>query len=141
MLLEATYRSMKKAKAGHRRAAREFLKEAVLLLPRLARLLYRLMRDPRVSRTDKILLAATLAYLANPVDLVPDFLPVVGQADDLLAVSLVLLRLIDHAGEEVLREHWTGDETLVPRIHKTARYTRILLPAGVRRSIRSRFGK
>src|SRR6266496_2087017 len=76
------------------REARRFLKEAILLIPRLLLLLYRLLRDPRVSRADKILAGAVLAYVANPLDLIPDFVPLAGQVDDLFAVSLVLMRLI-----------------------------------------------
>ena len=89
-----------------KREAGRFLREAILLIPRFVLLLYRLLRDPRVSRADKILVGAVLAYVANPLDLIPDFVPLAGQVDDLFAVSLVLMRLIADSGENVIREHW-----------------------------------
>jgi uncharacterized membrane protein YkvA (DUF1232 family) len=124
-----------------RRQARAFLKEAVLLLPRLVRLLSRLLRDPRVSSADKILLGAVAVYVASPIDLIPDFIPFLGQVDDLFAVSLVLMRLIGDAGEDVVREHWTGSEDLVPWIHKVASLSRVILPDQVIRPISDKFGK
>jgi uncharacterized membrane protein YkvA (DUF1232 family) len=70
----------------------------------------RLLRDPRVPRRRKALLVALVAYLALPFDLVPDFLPVVGQLDDALVVALVLRALLRGGGEPLLREHWPGPE-------------------------------
>lgn len=68
----------------------------------------RLLGDPRVPRARKLLLAGTLAYLALPFDLVPDFLPVVGQLDDVLVVALTLRLVVRSAGEPLAREHWPG---------------------------------
>ena len=124
-----------------KRQATRYLKGAVLLLPRLARLLYRLMRDPRVPGTEKALVAAVLAYVATPIDIVPDFIPLAGQVDDLLAVALVLLHLISSAGEELVREHWTGPPDLIPWIHTTARLSRIFLPKRAAQALDSRFGR
>jgi len=117
------------------------LKEAILLLPRLVRLLSRLLRDPRVSGADKVLIGAVAVYVASPLDIVPDFIPFLGQVDDLFAVSLVLMRLIGDAGEEVVREHWTGSEDLVPWIHKVASLSRVILPERVIRPIHIKFGR
>ena len=132
---------MELATKTRRRQARAFLKEAVLLLPRLIRLLSRLLRDPRVSSADKILVGAVAVYVASPIDLIPDFIPFLGQVDDLLAVSLVLMRLIGDAGEDVVREHWTGSEDLVPWIHEVASLSRVILPDRVVRPIYDKFGK
>ncbi|HET7568474.1 MAG TPA: DUF1232 domain-containing protein [Gaiellaceae bacterium] len=74
-------------------------------------LLRRLLRDPRVPRRRKLLLVALAGYLALPFDLVPDFLPVVGQLDDALAVALVLRAVLRGGGEELVREHWPGPES------------------------------
>jgi uncharacterized membrane protein YkvA (DUF1232 family) len=68
----------------------------------------RLIADARVPRRSKLLLGAMLAYLAMPFDLVPDFIPVAGQLDDLLVVVLVLRRVLRSGGPELLREHWPG---------------------------------
>jgi uncharacterized membrane protein YkvA (DUF1232 family) len=70
----------------------------------------RLMRDPRVPRRRKFLLAALAGYLALPFDLVPDFIPVAGQLDDVIVVVLVLRSVLRGGGETLLREHWPGPE-------------------------------
>ena len=64
----------------------------------------RLLRDPRVPRRWKIALGALAAYLAFPVDLVPDFIPVAGQLDDVILAALVLRGLVRAVGPELLRE-------------------------------------
>ena len=73
-------------------------------------LVRRLLGDPRVPRRRKLLLAGLATYLALPFDLVPDFLPVVGQLDDVLVVVLVLRAVLRGGGEALLREHWPGPE-------------------------------
>jgi uncharacterized membrane protein YkvA (DUF1232 family) len=73
-------------------------------------LLTRLLRDPRVPRRRRILLALTLAYLATPIDLVPDVIPVAGQLDDAIVVGLALRGICRAAGPGILREHWPGPE-------------------------------
>ena len=77
-------------------------------IPDCAILFSRLLRDRRVPRRRKVLLAALAAYLASPIDLIPDFIPVVGQLDDAILVALVLRHLIRSGGEELIRELWPG---------------------------------
>lgn len=71
-------------------------------------LVSRLMKDDRVPRRRKLLLAALIGYLALPFDLVPDFIPVAGQLDDVLVVALVLRRFLRSGGDELVRELWPG---------------------------------
>jgi uncharacterized membrane protein YkvA (DUF1232 family) len=73
-------------------------------------LVSRLLRDPRVPRRRKLMLAALLGYLALPFDLVPDFIPVAGQLDDVLVVGFVLRRLLRSGGDALVREHWPGPQ-------------------------------
>lgn len=95
--------------AGRRSEARAFVR----LVPDCARLFTRLLRDPAVPRRHRLLLAALVLYLASPIDLIPDFVPVAGQLDDAVLVALVLRRLLRGAGPELVRRHWPGpDETL-----------------------------
>jgi uncharacterized membrane protein YkvA (DUF1232 family) len=92
--------------AGRRTEARAlagFLPDCVVLVERL-------LRDPRVPRRRKLLLAATAAYLALPFDLVPDFIPVAGQLDDAIILALVLRGLLRSGGGELIRENWPGPE-------------------------------
>jgi uncharacterized membrane protein YkvA (DUF1232 family) len=77
-------------------------------IPDCVVLFRRLLADPRVPWRRKAALAATIAYLAMPFDLVPDFIPVAGQMDDALIVALALRGVLRGAGEYLVREHWPG---------------------------------
>ena len=118
----------------------KFLKECLLLLPRLSGLVYRLMKDPRVIRADRVLVAAVLAYVVTPADLLPDFIPFTGYLDDLLALSLVILRLIDNSGEFVVRQHWRGSADVIRRVRQIASLSEIFLPEKVARELALKFG-
>ena len=86
------------------------LAEALRLLPDILRLLRRLAGDARVPRAARVRLWLLLGYLAIPIDLVPDFVPVLGYADDAIIVSLVLRSVVRHAGAPVVRRHWPGTD-------------------------------
>ena len=86
------------------------LGEALRLLPDILRLLRRLAGDARVPRAARVRLWLLLGYLAIPIDLVPDFVPVLGYADDAIIVSLVLRSIVRHAGAPVVRRHWPGTD-------------------------------
>ena len=98
--------------AGKRSAAREL----VTLVPNLALLFKGLLRDPRVSRRSKILVGFAAAWMASPIDLIPEFIPVAGPLDDVIVAALVLRHLLRSAGTEVVREHWRGDPAVLDRI-------------------------
>jgi uncharacterized membrane protein YkvA (DUF1232 family) len=90
------------------------------LVPDCVVLLRRLCADPRVVWWRKALLAAVIAYLALPIDLVPDFIPVAGQLDDVILVALVLRSVLRGAGEPLLREHWPGPQASLDLIRRLA---------------------
>jgi len=79
-------------------------------VPDCVRLVRGLLGDARVPRRSKVALAALAVYLASPVDVVPDFIPVAGQLDDAILLALVLRGVLRSAGEAVVREHWPGPE-------------------------------
>ena len=79
-------------------------------MPDAIRLVSRLSRDQALSRTIRLRLLLLLGYLAIPIDLVPDFVPVIGYADDAIVIGLVLRSVIRRAGPEVVRQHWPGTE-------------------------------
>ncbi len=83
------------------------MNDALRLLPDLLRVIRRLTVDRTVSLGVRVKLILLLAYLLSPLDLVPDFLPVIGYADDVI-VALVLRSVIRSAGPEQLRRHWPG---------------------------------
>lgn len=81
---------------------------ALRLLPDVLRLVSRLARDPRVPRSARVRLWLLLAYLALPFDLVPDFIPVLGHADDVIAVAWVLRSVVRATAFDLVEEHWPG---------------------------------
>jgi len=105
--------------AGRRtdaRALATFIPDCIVLVTRL-------VRDPRVPRRRKALLVALTAYLALPFDLVPDFIPVAGQLDDVIVVGLVLGHLVRTSGPAILRDNWPGPERsldLLLRVSRTS---------------------
>jgi uncharacterized membrane protein YkvA (DUF1232 family) len=86
------------------------LTEAVRLLPDTLRLLKRLGTDGSLPRGLRVRLWLVFAYLAVPIDLIPDFLPVVGYADDAIVVAVVLRSVVRRAGLDAVRRHWPGSE-------------------------------
>jgi uncharacterized membrane protein YkvA (DUF1232 family) len=86
------------------------LVEALRLLPDLLRLVRRVAADSDVPRNVRVRPWLLLGYLAMPFDLVPDFVPVLGYADDAIVVNLVLRSVVHRAGTPVIRRHWPGTE-------------------------------
>jgi uncharacterized membrane protein YkvA (DUF1232 family) len=103
------------------------MKEALRLLPDLLVLLRRLTADRTLPRGIRIRLVLLLVYLASPIDLVPDFLPVFGYADDAIIVALVLRSVIRKAGPAPLERHWPGTPAGLALIHRLA-HTKQHLP-------------
>ena len=94
---------------GPRRGAKRAVMDYVMELPRFMRLLWGLMTDRRVALLDKMLVAGAIAYIATPIDLIPDAIPFLGQVDDVYLLVVSLRRLIRNAGRLVLETYWTGD--------------------------------
>ncbi|MEV0830606.1 YkvA family protein [Nonomuraea rubra] len=86
------------------------LREALRLLPDVLRLVRRLAADPELPRGVRVRLALLVAYLALPIDLVPDFIPVLGYADDAIIVVAVLRSVVRRAGLQAVRRHWPGTD-------------------------------
>ena len=84
------------------------LKEALRLLPDVIRLLRRLAADRTLPRGVRVRLGLLFAYLAFPFDLIPDFVPVLGYADDAIIVAAVLRSVVRRVGLTPLQQHWPG---------------------------------
>lgn len=108
-------------------------KDLALLLPNIIKLLGRLVRDPRVPRRSKLLLGSLIVYLVSPIDLIPDLIPMVGIADDVLLAAFALNHLIDRAGEEVVMEHWDGPGDLLEMTRSVLAATTSMIPPPIRR--------
>jgi uncharacterized membrane protein YkvA (DUF1232 family) len=103
--------------AGRRddaRALASFIPDCIVLVTRLA-------RDPRVPRRRKLLLLGLVGYVALPLDLVPDFIPVAGQLDDAIIVALVLRHFVKAGGDQLIRELWPGPQSSLDLILRLAR--------------------
>ena len=100
---------------------RALAREIAALVPNLTRLFTGLVRDPRVPLRAKLVLGATAVYLALPIDLVPDFIPVAGQLDDAIVAAFALRYVIGTTPREIVAEHWPGDPETLRRILALAR--------------------
>lgn len=112
----------------NRRQARNFLKDALLLIPNFLKLLVRLFKDKRVPVAEKALVVGAIVYVISPLDFIPDVIPFVGQIDDLYLVALTVLRLLSRTDDQTLREHWDGAGDLASIVDKIARAARYVLP-------------
>ena len=92
-------------RTGGKRTVTYYIKQ----LPKYLKLLGGLATDPRVSMVDKVLVVGAFAYIVMPIDIIPDFIPFLGEVDDLYLLILALQRLIANAGRPVLLDHWTGN--------------------------------
>lgn len=104
------------------------LRELILLLPQVAGLIARVAGDPRVPKRVKAILGVAAVFLASPIDLIPDFIPVVGYLDDVVLVAIVLDGLLNHVDREILREHWPGDPASLERMGRLALRVAALVP-------------
>ena len=98
--------------AGRRSAA----KELATLLPNLLYLFRGLFHDPRVPRGTRALALVAVIWIASPIDLIPEFVPVAGPLDDAIVAALVLRRVLRSAGREVVAEHWRGEAATLDRL-------------------------
>jgi uncharacterized membrane protein YkvA (DUF1232 family) len=102
--------------------------DAVLMMPNIIKLVGRLIRDPRVPRRAKISLGLAAAYVISPIDLVPEVIPVVGWADDVIIVMFAIDSLIDRAGSEIVEEHWDGPGDLLALVRDVVGLSRNFVP-------------
>jgi uncharacterized membrane protein YkvA (DUF1232 family) len=91
-----------------------------------------LISDREVPTAAKIALAAVAVYLASPVDLIPDFIPLVGLLDDVLVVAIVVDGLLNHVERSLLIKYWPGDAASLDTIAAVARRLSRWVPARVK---------
>lgn len=120
-----------------RRDWRELAMEAVLVLPNVVKLLIRITRDPRVPVRRKVMLAAVMAYVVSPIDLIPDFFIGVGRLDDLIIVAIALNHVMQGAGREVVIEHWDGSEDSLDLILSALEWGAEIVPEPLRQFLPS----
>lgn len=111
-----------------RSSARRVLHELTTFLPNFVVLLKRMMTDPRVPKRSKMIVGGTALYLISPIDIVPDFVPGLGQLDDIVLAILALHSLLNRVDEEVILEHWNGSEDLIRMVRVGVGAVSRLLP-------------
>jgi len=121
-------------RTGARRTVVYYMKQ----LPSYLRLLGGLLTDRRVSTVDKLLVAGAMAYIIMPVDLIPDFIPFIGEVDDVFVLVMALQRLVANAGRPVLLAHWKGavEDLADLNLKEALAAAAFFLPRGIRRRLK-----
>jgi uncharacterized membrane protein YkvA (DUF1232 family) len=92
------------------------LRELARFIPDCVTTVRRLRGDPRVPRRARVAVVLAGLWLASPVDLLPEFLPVIGPLDDVVVVALALRYAARQVPRQVLLEAWPGDPRLLQRL-------------------------
>jgi uncharacterized membrane protein YkvA (DUF1232 family) len=112
---------------------RSRMKNLLMFIPNMLLLSARLMVDPRVPATERVLVAGAILYAFIPFDFIPDMLPFIGQVDDAYLIAISLLRLMTVTDPLVVREHWRGGGDVVELVGSTALIAKKFLAARIRR--------
>ena len=128
-----------KVESTPRTGAKRTVMGTISELPNFLRLLYGLITDSRVNAVDKLVVAGAIAYILLPVDVIPDFIPFLGEVDDVFLLILALQRLIGNAGRSVLHDYWVGDpaELTDLNLEKILAACAFFLPRRMRRRLRT----
>lgn len=121
-------------RTGAKRTVVYYIKQ----LPAYLRLLGGLLTDRRVPSLDKLLVAGAMAYILMPVDVIPDFIPFLGEVDDVFILVMALQRLVANAGRTVLLAHWTGavEELADLNLREALAAAAFFLPKRIRRRLK-----
>ena len=122
-----------------RTGAKRTVMGSIAELPNFLKLLYGLITDNRVNALDKLVVAGAIAYILLPVDVIPDFIPFLGEVDDVFLLILALQRLIANAGRAVVQTYWAGDpkELSEMNLEKILAACAFFLPRRMRRRLRT----
>ena len=123
---------------SERRRMKSLMRDLLLFVPNLLRLLLALLRDPRVSSADKAILAGTIIYVIAPIDVIPDFIPFIGQIDDSYIVALSLLRLLNRTSRTIVLEHWKGGYDIKDLVTSISRVAEFFLPKNLKKVLQGR---
>jgi uncharacterized membrane protein YkvA (DUF1232 family) len=104
------------------------VKQLLKALPDLVRLIAKLVGDPLLPRAAKIALAAAMVYLASPLDLIPDFIPLLGYLDDLLVAALLVDGILNWVDRSLVLKYWPGTPDSLERLARAARMLAVWVP-------------
>jgi uncharacterized membrane protein YkvA (DUF1232 family) len=114
------------------------VKSLLRALPDLVRLIARLVGDPLLPRAAKVALAAAMVYLASPIDLIPDFIPVLGYLDDLLLAAVLVDGLLNWVDRGLVLKYWPGTPDSLERLARVARMLAVWVPRRLKARIFAR---
>jgi uncharacterized membrane protein YkvA (DUF1232 family) len=119
--------------------AKRTLVDVIKQIPAYLRLLGGLLTDRRVSGLDKLLVAGAIVYIVSPMDLLPDFVPFLGEVDDVFLLVLALQRLIANAGRRVVADYWVGSlaDLSTGSLRRVLLAATFFLPRRMRRRLRA----
>lgn len=123
---------------SEQRKVRRKMRELLLFIPNLLGLLIGLLRDERVSHADKAILAGVVMYVIVPLDVIPDFIPFIGQVDDSYLLAISILRLLNRADARVVMDHWKGDRNIKELVDSIAKIAEFFLPKPIKNVLRGR---
>ena len=122
-----------------RTGAKRTVMDTIRQLPNYVRLLFGLLSDRRVAGVDKLLVAAAVAYILTPIDFIPDFIPFLGEVDDVFLLVTALQRLISNAGKSVVLQYWAGNpaDLAAMNLRHVLTAAAFFLPRRMRRRLRT----
>lgn len=123
---------------SERKAKRAKMRELLLFIPNLLGLLLGLLKDARVSKSDKAILAGIIMYVIVPLDIIPDFVPFIGQVDDAYLLAISILRLLNRADRRVVMDHWRGGSDIKELVDSISKIAEFFLPPRVKNVLRGR---
>jgi uncharacterized membrane protein YkvA (DUF1232 family) len=127
-------KDIRRPRTGAKRTVLDIMRQ----IPAYLRLLGGLLTDRRVSVVDKLLVAAAIAYIVMPIDFIPDYLPFLGEVDDVFLLVTALQRLVSNAGRRVLYDHWSGPRSELSdlNLQRVLQAAAFFLPIGIQRKLR-----
>ena len=136
--MEASEAESREVPRGPRNGAKRTVIYYIRQLPHYVRLLFGLLTDSRVAAVDKLLVVGAIAYIVTPIDFIPDFIPFLGEVDDVYLLVMALQRLIANAGRSVLIDHWGGEVADLAdlRLQQVLAAAAFFLPRRIRRRLR-----
>src|SRR5713226_960346 len=123
---------------SEQRDKKKIMLELLLFIPNLVALLIGLLRDGRVSQADKAILAGVIMYVIVPIDIIPDFIPFIGQVDDSYLLAISILRLLNRADRRVVMDHWKGQRDIKELVDSVAKIAEFFLPKPIKNVLRGR---
>ncbi|HSO73508.1 MAG TPA: YkvA family protein [Blastocatellia bacterium] len=123
---------------SERKTKRAKMRELLLFVPNLLGLLLGLLKDARVSKADKAIVAGIIMYVIVPLDVIPDFVPFIGQVDDAYLLAISILRLLNRADRRVVMDHWRGGTDIKELVDSISRIAEFFLPPRVKNVLRGK---